>query len=97
MRQSRARLKWLGVYREFEASGISIRDFCAERGLNYSTFRDWQRRFSKESREAGFVEMALPVSSCAYTLILRNGRELRLSASFSPPRLRQLIEVLESC
>jgi hypothetical protein len=91
------RLKWLGVYRAYEGSGLTVRDFCRERGVNYYTFKGWQQRFGKE--EGGGFRELVPVAGdeASYSVVLRNGRELRLGAGFSAARVRQLVELLESC
>jgi hypothetical protein len=91
------RAKWLGIYRAYEASGLAVKDFCGERGINYYTFKGWQQRFSKEAG-AGFREL-VPVGGgeARYTVVLRSGRELRLGSGFSAARVRQLVELLESC
>jgi hypothetical protein len=90
------RAKWLGIYRAYEASGLAVKDFCLERGINYYTFKGWQQRFSKDG--SGFRELvAVGGGEASYSVVLRSGRELRLGAGFSAARVRQLVELLESC
>jgi transposase-like protein len=35
---------WRGVWKDQEASGLSVRQFCADRGLSASQFYYWRRR-----------------------------------------------------
>ena len=85
---------WRAVHEEFSSSGLSIKEFCAERKINYHTFKGWQKQFAKENKGA-FLEVATLPSSASYAVVLRSGRELRVSGSFSEARVRQLIRVCE--
>lgn len=88
--------EWRQVIGEFEESGLSAKDFCEERGLNTWTLRDWRKRVEKQ--DGKFIEVSLPAGAAAeYSVVLRNGRELKVSGSFSEKRVRQLIAVLEQC
>jgi len=97
------RAKWLELYRAFEGSGLTIREFCAERGLNYYTFKGWQAEFRRESEAAciepgGFIEVRRePLSASSYRITLRSGRELQIEGGFVESRLVKLIEILERC
>ena len=92
------RTKWLQLYRAFEENGQTTQAFCAERGVNYYTFKGWQQRFNKECSGAfREIPIATAGSEAAYSVVLRNGRELRLGVSFSERRVRKLIEIHDSC
>lgn len=96
MGKAQTRAKWLKVYREFQESGQSYKEFSSERGLNYHTVKGWMKVFDKEG--AGeFVEVSLPAGSELYAIMLRNGRKLELPPYFTQARVRRLIEVCESC
>ncbi len=43
-----------------------------------------------------FVEVGTLPSNATYTVVLRNGREVRVDGGFSEARVRQLIQVCES-
>jgi hypothetical protein len=97
-RTTAAAAKWRRMHQAFLESGLTTKDFCQERGVNYYTFKDWSKRFAKEAPQRGaFVEIGLPLSRQEYTIVLKNGRELRLGASFGAARVRQLIELCEAC
>jgi len=87
--------RWRRIYQEFRASGQSCRKFSAERRIPNSNLKYWARKF--ESEQSAFVEIAAPTAAAEYTLVLRNGRELRIPGMFSEQRLRQLIAVVEAC
>ena len=96
--REKIRQKWLAEYRAYETSGLSPKDFCAERRLSYWSFKGWQHRFQKERGSETFRELAVvPAAEASYSVVLRSGRELKLSGGFSPARVRQLVEVLEAC
>ena len=93
-----AEAKWRRIYQLFEESGLTCKDFSRERGVNYYTFKGWSQKFSKEaSRRGAFVEIGLPLATQEYTIVLKGGRELRVSGSFSAVRVKQLIELCEAC
>lgn len=89
------RAHWQRVYREYCESGLSIREFSDERRVSYWSLKAWAKRFESEGRK--FIEIGVPLASPEYTLVLRNGRELRIPGLFSEKRLRQLIGVVEEC
>ena len=91
------RKRWRSLYDLYKGSGASSRGFCAERGVNYYTFREWQQRFDREV-VGDFRELAVPtVPELQYSVVVKSGRELRLGAVFSETVVRKLIELLESC
>ena len=76
-------------------SGQSFKEFSSERGIPYWTLKSAVKRI--ESEGGSFREVAVPGSGSEFTVRLRNGRELRIPNLFSPKRVQQLIEILESC
>lgn len=93
----------LSLYRAFTESGQTMTEFARERGTSY-----WKVKAAvkKSEGEAGgrtaslFKEVPLPATELGaseYTVLLRNGRELRIPAHFTEKRVRQLVEILESC
>ena len=91
----RTAAEWGRIVAEYQESGLSLKDFCSERGLTPWTLRSWCKR--TEGEGSNFVEVALPAAGAEYSVILRNGRELKVSGSFSEKRVRQLIAVIEQC
>jgi len=63
--------EWRSLLAEQAQSGSSIRAFCAERGIGYSTFSKRKARSVKEGQagkvETGFVELAPPLRSLSNT------------------------------
>lgn len=49
----RSRTKWSRLLTEFEASDTTQRSLCDERGLTYSSFCRWRKRFRTETPAAG--------------------------------------------
>ena len=90
----------LGIYQLFSESGQTITEFSRERGLTYWKVKAAVRKTEVEGNNgSGFREVALPEAAGTgdYAVTLRNGRELRVPAHFSEKRVRQLVEILESC
>ena len=88
--------KWRKIYQDFVGSGLGLKAFSAEQGINHYTFKVWAKRFKAESGSK-FKELSLGGSSGSYAIVLRNGRQLELSGSFNEARVRQLIGICESC
>lgn len=93
----------LTLYRAYTESGQTMTEFAKERGTTY-----WRVKAAvkKSELEAGgrasalFQEVPLPAAGLSpgdYTVTLRNGRELVIPAHFTEKRVRQLVEILESC
>jgi len=95
-KKRRSASEWRGIVSEYEQSGLSLKEFSRERGLSEWSVRQWRKRSAGGIGE--FVEVTLPSSGAApYSVLLRNGRELRLGSTFSEKRVEQLVEVLERC
>lgn len=85
---------------EWEGSGQTQAEFCRERGVSLTAFRQWRyvglRR--RTSAAPSLVEVVLPSSteSDAFEVVLRNGLVLRVPPRFDAPALKLLVHALES-
>jgi len=96
------RLKvWRQRIAEHERSGLSVKDFCKERGLTAWSFYSWRKRL----RETGPVRFALvergPVRQesaleAQLELVLANGERLRIGAGVEAATLRLVVEALRA-
>lgn len=52
----------LGVYSDWQGSGLSKKVYCQNKGLAISTFHYWTKKFRSEGTpsERGFIELSLP-------------------------------------
>ena len=100
--------RWLG---KGERSGRTQAEFCHRHGLKAVNFGWWKRKLREPAgplrriprrghgrSSAGFVELAVPVSSAAssrcpsgYELILPRGVVIRLPVDFDSDRVARLI------
>ena len=90
-----------------ESSGLSVKSFCEEQGLNSWTLSYWRRRFRDlEAKKAAkhFAPVLVkpkpsakpsPVGHFRITLV--NSIGLEVPASFDERSLRSLVGVLRSC
>jgi transposase len=101
--EDRARAKaeqWREHIAEQQSSGLSIKQFCKERGLTLWTFYDWRKRL----REAGPVRFALvergsrPEASCSshadLEVVFATGERLHIRRGVDGATLRTVVEVL---
>ena len=84
-----------------QRSGISVKQFCQERGLTECSFYAWRKRL----RESGPVRFALVERSprrqertaeAALELVLATGERLRIGAGVDIATLRSVLAVLRA-
>jgi transposase-like protein len=90
---------WRERIAEHGCSGLSVKEFCKERGLTAWSFYSWRKRL----REAGPVRFALiergPVRQesaldAQLELVLGSGERLRIGAGVEAATLRLVLEAL---
>ena len=96
---------WRQLVRQWRSSGLSIRDFCAKRGLLEASFYAWRRTIAeRDAAAARFVPVHVVVDQrqaakeeCGQglELLLASGRVVRIGSKFDEPTLRRLLAVLE--
>ncbi len=93
--------RWRRWINQWQASGLSVRDFCRQRGLATASFYYWRRVLE---RRAADQVMFAPVQVVAdevlartstLEVVLLDGRVVRVAAGFDAATLRQLLAVLE--
>jgi len=97
--------QWLAIVREWERSGLGVREFCAQRGLKQTTFLWWRQQLKgqqPERRGSGgveFVEIAHNgrLSDTMFHVELGNGLRVRVPTRFDAAALKELLVVLASC
>lgn len=62
-RRRRTEPEWRAILERFEASGLSVREYCAREGVSESSLQRWRRQV--RSPASRFVELAAPPSSNA--------------------------------
>ncbi|MDA8119480.1 MAG: hypothetical protein M0Z85_05385 [Gammaproteobacteria bacterium] len=105
----RSIIEWEQIFREQEASGESVKIFCARHGISLSPFYRYHRRLRAASRTRGasqpaFVPVAItprgpqaPVGPTADHVTLTVGKaSLTLSSSVSPAWVAALLTALEA-
>lgn len=84
-----------------QRSGITVKQFCKERGLTEYSFYAWRKRL----HERGPVRFALVernarrqerTAEAALELVLATGERLRIGAGVDPVTLRVVLDVLRA-
>lgn len=77
--------EWLEVIEKCQSSGISIRSWCEQNGLKYSSYLYWARKIKSDTREWGQVNIQTATVSkeikiCCkkWTIIADEGVSIRL-------------------
>ena len=100
-RDERKEQQWRRRIAEWRASGLSVRAFCARRGLATPSFYAWRRALEQRDAERpAFVPVRVVpdgLPTCAGTLevVLAGGRLVRVTPGFDAATLRQVLAVLE--
>ncbi len=101
--------EWGLAIQECRSSGLSVREWCRQRGVTTTTYYRWEREVLSSIRRkdaadrsaAVFVELPAPqplrnVSERTVTLNLGKG-SIDLYQEMSPEMLRTLVEILRTC
>jgi hypothetical protein len=97
---------WERMIRQWRNSGLSVRDFCAEKDLTEPSFYAWRRTIAQ--RDAAAVHF-MPVrvveeetrgatehgGNSGLELVLASGRLLRIGPGFDAATLQRLLALLE--
>jgi transposase-like protein len=79
---------------DFEQSGLSRRDYCAQHQISVNTLDNWRR---KVKAAAKFVRVEVtPARHSRLTLVLTNGRRIETEAGFDERELTRLIHAAEN-
>jgi transposase len=98
---------WRETIRQWRASGLTVREFCARHDLSEPSFYAWKRTLAERDAPApAFVPVRVVVDEAAahsspvesgsgLELVLRSGRRLRIGPDFDGPTLQRLLALLE--
>jgi hypothetical protein len=78
----RSAAQWREIIARYRQSGLAMKEFCAQEGLTFRTFEEWERRQRRAERSKGqFVEVSaprVPPNPWAVEVELPNGVRLRV-------------------
>ena len=107
-----ARLQeWAGAIRDCRSSGLSVRQWCRERGTTPTTYYRWERELLSvastakalsETPAVAFAELPVPKQVCCNTterfVTLRIGNaSLDIYPSCDTEQMKKLVELLRLC
>jgi Transposase len=93
--------EWRDRIAEQQRSGMSVKQFCKERGLTECSFYAWRKRlrngqepvrFALVEREAGVRQQA--AAGAGLELVLTSGARLRIATSVDSATLRRVLDAL---
>lgn len=95
--------QWREWLDEHERSGLTVKQFCQERGLTQYSFYAWRKRLRKEEpvrfalvdRGAARPEPATE-AGLELVLVLTSGERLRIGAGVDGETLRRVLEALRT-
>jgi hypothetical protein len=92
--------QWRERIAERERSGLSVKQFCKERGLTECSFYAWRKRLrKKEPVRFALVERAALQefgNEAPLELVLTTGERLRIGAGVDAATLRTVLEALRA-
>jgi transposase-like protein len=89
---------WRERITEQERSGMSVQQFCKEKGITEQSFYVWRKRLRKQEParfalvETGPARQHAPKTGLE--LVLVTGERLRIGADVDPALLRRVLEAL---
>ena len=91
--------QWAERIAEQERSGLSVKQFCKERGVSEYSFYTWRKRLARKEpvrfalvdREAAGQEPAT-----ALEVVLRSGEPVRIGSGMDAATLRTVLEALRA-
>lgn len=91
---------WSNLIAEQEASGLTVRPFCRERGVGEHSFYQWRKRL-RESQTVSFAILEPKTNSTSIAespleLVFGRGERLRISKGADPVTLRLVLEALRA-
>ena len=90
--------QWAAIIRECNASGLSNREFCKQRGITEKTFYYWLRKFRSQMAEAAAPQLVqlepVPVQDDTLQIQYR-GAELKLPAGVDMDAVAALLRSLQ--
>ena len=93
--------QWAERIAEQERSGLSVKQFCKERGISEYCFYTRRKRLAnKESVRFALVERGgggpMPATGAELELVLVGGERLRIGNGVNTATLRRVLEVLRA-
>jgi hypothetical protein len=101
MRDEQKERQWRRWIDQWQASGLSVRAFCARHDLPSARFYHWRRVLERRAaEEPAFVPVqvvadAVPAQASVLEVVLTDGRAVRVAPGFDAATLRRLLVVLE--
>ena len=95
--------QWTQVVAQCRGSGLSVRQWCQEHGLNVSSYYKWQRKVyaaAQAQRESRFVQVtpAQPVAVGGVAVSVRIvGAEVDIHNGADAAAVETVLRVLKSC
>jgi len=84
------------VVADYEQSGLSRRDYCAQHRLSVNTLDNWRRKVRARTTKFVRVELTPAPPRGRLTLVLTNGRRIETEAGFDERELTRLIGAAET-
>ena len=96
---------WQMAIETWQASGLSVRNFCKQEGLSEPSFYTWRKRLTKGDQpeqdrpkdmdSSGFIKVSMPSEkSCGLELVLLSGNTLRISSAVDSRILSRVLSAL---
>jgi P2-related tail formation protein len=95
--------EWAQRVSDCRSSGLTVRNWCEQHGINEKTYYYWQRRIwetMNESRSSRFVQIPVEAASAGQTAAVRiriNGAEAEIRAGTDAATIEAVCRALREC
>ncbi len=94
---------WRMAIETWQASGLSVRQFCKQEGLQEPAFYIWRKKLTGSDTESEnldtspFIEVSMPRNNpAAMELLLTSGNTLRIPADINAATLSTVLSVVRA-
>jgi transposase-like protein len=87
---------WSKIIAEQEASGLTIRAFCKQRGIGDHSFYRWRRRLGKQEPVQFALVKTVAGGGTPIELFLPSGERLSIANGADAATLRNVLDALRS-
>lgn len=103
---------WAEILRARRDSGLSVRCYCQEQGINEKTYYYWQRRLREatcnrleeqtnaatHSEMTRFAALPMPSNRSGGNIVIRmNGTEVEISSGAEPATIDTVLRIIRRC
>lgn len=86
--------EWKKVIEECHTSGISIKSWCKQQGIKYSSYQYWARKIKNQSQRWAQVQQTLPETNTEIKILCKSILTIAVKDKVSLELLEDVLKVV---